>query len=453
MMWRMTAHVAIVGAGITGLVAARELARAGRRVTVVERWPDVGGMASAFDAGGGVMVERYYHHLFESDSAMTRLHDELVPGALEWHRSRVAMFHGGRLWPFVTPLDLLRYGALPPAARIRLGLAVLALQRRTDVERMDGIRALDWLERACGRDTVDAVWRPMLLGKFGEDAVDVPLVWLWSKLVLRRRLRGSGVGRERLGYPRGSFARISHALADDIRRHGGTVLLDREVAAIRRENGGSVLECARPGAYRSAPLTLPAEAGRALAADVVLLTVPTFIARRLTEWPAAVAAGLDAWRYRTAVVLLLELDRPLTDTYWINVADPRVRALGIVEHTNLVPRERYGATYVYVGNYVAPDDPLAALTTDELVAAHRGGLRLVSPHFDERSVRRAWSFREPAAQPIPRTPNRPRLLPYAAAPGLFLANTTQIHPEDRGTNFSVVLGERVAKAVIDASAR
>ena len=53
----------------------------------------------------------------------------------------------------------------------------------------------------------------------------------------------------------------------------------------------------------------------------------------------SIAAALDEWRYRTAVVLLLELDRPFTGTYWINVADPRVRALGIVEHTNLVPRE------------------------------------------------------------------------------------------------------------------
>ena len=451
MMWPMPAHVAIVGAGITGLVAARELARAGRRVTVVDRWPDVGGMASAFDSGGGVMLERYYHHLFESDTAMTALCEELVPGTLEWHRSSVAMFHGGRLSPFVTPLDLLRYGALPLPDRIRLGLAVLSLQRRTDLDRMDGIRALDWLERVSGRASVEAVWRPMLLGKFGEDAAGVPLGWLHSKLVLRRRLRGSGVGRERLGYPRGSFAAISRALAADITRRGGAVLLDREVHEVRRTDGGFALECAPGGAYRSAPLASAADPARSLSADAVVVTVPTFIARRLTAWPRSVADALDEWRYRTAVVLLLELERPFTRTYWINVADPRVRALGIVEHTNLVPRERYGAAYLYVANYVAPDDPLAAMTTDELLAAHLPGLRLVSPGFDPRSISRTWSFREPAAQPIPRTPNRPRLLPFAAAPGLFLANTTQIHPEDRGTNFSVLLGRRVAEEVLAAS--
>ena len=32
-------------------------------------------------------------------------------------------------------------------------------------------------------------------------------------------------------------------------------------------------------------------------------------------------------------------------------------------------------------------------------------------------------------------------------PGLFLANTSQIYPEDRGTNYSVDLGNRIARIV------
>jgi len=40
---RMQRRAAIVGAGVTGLVAGRELARRGFAVTLYERWPDVGG--------------------------------------------------------------------------------------------------------------------------------------------------------------------------------------------------------------------------------------------------------------------------------------------------------------------------------------------------------------------------------------------------------------------------
>jgi hypothetical protein len=34
------------------------------------------------------------------------------------------------------------------------------------------------------------------------------------------------------------------------------------------------------------------------------------------------------------------------------------------------------------------------------------------------------------------------------APGLVLANTTQVYPEDRGTNYAVRLGEQAARAVL-----
>ena len=33
--------------------------------------------------------------------------------------------------------------------------------------------------------------------------------------------------------------------------------------------------------------------------------------------------------------------------------------------------------------------------------------------------------------------------------GLYLANTTQIYPEDRGTNYSVRMGVQVAQMVMD----
>jgi hypothetical protein len=35
--------------------------------------------------------------------------------------------------------------------------------------------------------------------------------------------------------------------------------------------------------------------------------------------------------------------------------------------------------------------------------------------------------------------------------GLYLANTTQVYPEDRGQNYSLLLGEKVA-ALMDADA-
>ena len=35
-----------------------------------------------------------------------------------------------------------------------------------------------------------------------------------------------------------------------------------------------------------------------------------------------------------------------------------------------------------------------------------------------------------------------------SVPGLFLANTTQVYPEDRGTNYAVRLGDDAAREVL-----
>ena len=102
----------------------------GTTVDVYERWPGLGGQAATFDLGDGTRLERYYHHLFTSDRHIAALYDELgMPDAIEWHESSVAFFARGALHPFVTPLDLLRFSPLPPLARVRLGVAVLGIQK------------------------------------------------------------------------------------------------------------------------------------------------------------------------------------------------------------------------------------------------------------------------------------------------------------------------------------
>ena len=158
---------------------------------------------------------------------------------------------------------------------------------------------------------------------------------------------------------------------------------------------------------------------------------------------------LLALEYEAAVVVLLEMDRQLSDIYWMNIADPSMPFTAIIEHTNFVAPGNYnGKHYVYLSKYLEPDDPYFTMPEDEVMENYFPHLRKVNKNFDRNWVKRYWVFRERAAQPII-TLNYSERIPDHRTPlsGLYLANTSQIYPEDRGTNYSVRLGNQIAEMV------
>jgi protoporphyrinogen oxidase len=452
--------VAVLGAGVAGLVCAYRLTQAGHACDVYERWPGLGGQAATIDVGGGHLLERYYHHLFTSDRHIIALYEELGMGdELQWRPSSMAFFVDGRQWPFTTPIDLLRFGPLSPAARVRMGLAVLMLQKRAkDVGPFESITAREWIERRMGRGPWRKVWGPLLRGKFGERAEDISMAWLWSKLTLRRQLEGDEARHEQLGYPASSWELLFVALRDAIVAGGGRVLTDRPAAALHRSADGALLvEAGSGGSFRSGhdPRRF-ARDGAPARYDGVVATVPSDVFLGLLDRGLEDAIGgayldrLRATEYHTALCLLLELDRRFSPFYWTNIADPALPFVGLVEHTNFIDPKRYGGRrFLYVANYLAPGDPLLSLDADGLLEAYLPGLCKVQPAFSPEWIKARWLHREPAAQPIVTVGYQRRIAPLqTGVPGLVLANTTQIYPEDRGTNYSVRLGTDAARALL-----
>ena len=455
-------RVAVIGAGIAGLVAGHRLAEAGHVADVYERWPGLGGQAATLDVGAGHRLERYYHHLFTSDRHIAALYDELgMPDELEWRPSAVAFFVDGRSWPFNGPLDLLRFRPLSLASRVRMGIAVLRLQRRREVAPFENETAREWVTRAMGGQAWDKVWGPLLKGKFGDRAPDITMGWLWGKLTVRRQVKSEQARQELLGYPRGSWETLYERLRQSIESRGGRVMIDRPVRRLSRENTGFLVAPAAEDSFRTGldPRRFPS-GGEAERYDGVIATVPNDIFSQLLDAELAQAIGpeylgrLESIEYHTALCLLLELDQQFTPFYWTNIADDELPFVGLIEHTNFVEPERYGGRrFLYVANYVERGDSILALEPDELLDLYEPGLRKVNPAFTRAWIKQRWLFREPAAQPIVPTGYVHRIPPLRTpAAGLVLANTTQIYPEDRGTNYSVRLADQAVEALMRSSA-
>jgi protoporphyrinogen oxidase len=190
--------------------------------------------------------------------------------------------------------------------------------------------------------------------------------------------------------------------------------------------------------------------------DAVIATVPNDIFTQLLDDELTEAIGgeylerLDSIEYHTALCLLLELDRRFSPFYWTNIADDELPFVGLIEHTNYIEPERYGGRrFLYVANYFEPDHRMLKLGLEELLDLYEPGLKKVNPGFSRDWIKERWLFREPAAQPIVTLGYRERMPPLSTGvPGLVLANTTQIYPEDRGTNYSVRLGDQAVAELL-----
>lgn len=426
-------HAAVIGGGFCGLAAAYELTLRGVSVTLFERDAEVGGLAGSFPAGG-TRLEKFYHHWFTNDVHVMELIAELEKTDLVMTRpTATGTYLAHNFYKLSTPMDLLRFSPLPFFDRIRLGLLALRARRIRNWRALEDRTAAEWL-RALGGDRVyEVVWEPLLTGKFGELAEEVGATWFWSKLKLRGGSRGKG-GEERLAYYQGGFAALADALADAIRAHGGEIRTNATVQELEVEEG-QVKAIVSDGKIEPVDAVIATPA-LPIVADLVAPHVDEEYAERLLRI-----------RYLANLCVVLELDRSLSDLYWLNVNDPGFPFVGVIEHTNFEPSDTYGGRHiVYLSKYLPETDQLFRMADDEVIAFAIENLRKMFPDLRDDIVLGAHVWRARYAQPVVER-NYSRLIPDTRTPlaNLYLATMAQIYPQDRGTNYAIWQGREVAK--------
>ena len=419
--------IGIVGAGVTGLTAAYELGKRGHRVTIYETEPTPGGLSSGFRVPEWEWtLDRFYRHAFAGDRELIAQCRELGV-QLAYDRPKTSRWVNGRPYVYDNMVGVARYPNLPFLTNIRLGLVVAYLKflvrKGTRLERTTAHR---WTSRAMGKRGYGQVWEPMLRGKFKEHFDKVNMAWFWARLAART---------PRLGYVDGGFQAWIDRLAEAVREQGGKVCLSTPASQIAQ-------------AGKEVAITMPG--GRTEVYGKVLTTTsPTKVTEMVARLPAGYVNRLSDLKSTGAVVLILALDRSILSdgTYWLNLPQGEFPCLSVVEHTNYQDKEHYnGDVIVYLGDYLSPDAPEMQADTDELYALYRPALSKIQPEFDDSWVRAKWSFRETYAQPVPEV-NHSQLVPELETPvqNLYWACMHHVYPWDRGTNYAVELGQRVAR--------
>ena len=337
-------HILIVGAGAAGLMAGRELARAGKRVTIIEARDRCGGRIDplpaeifGYPAEGGA---EFVHGAAPVTRAVMR---EAGLALAPRVGTRWSTRGGGALSPDTF--------ALPDAGRFYQALGEVTAD----------LPVGEFLDTHFAGPQYTALRRSIIRTVEGYDAADPRRM---STLALREEWMARDDGEH--GRLAKGYGALIDYLAAECRRHGAALHLGAAVTAIEESGGGIAASCRN---------------GAVFAGDAAILTVPLPLLSEIALPPAArqqAAAAADIG-YGNVVKILFRF----ATKWWAGHGDHNLGDLSFLVSDAIVPTwwtQHPQEQPVLTGWYAGPKaDTVSSLTEAELVDM---GLASLAAIFD-----------------------------------------------------------------------
>jgi protoporphyrinogen oxidase len=425
---------AIVGGGFLGMTLALRLAKQGKRVTLFEAAPSLGGLASAWQLGD-VIWDKHYHVTLFSDSFVRSLLRELgLEEQMRWAKTRTAFYAGAELHSMSNLLEFMRFPVLNVTDKIRLGATILHASRIKNARSLEGIRVKEWLEKWSGRRTTEKIWLPLLRAKLGDSHEQTSAAFIWASIARMHAARRTRSKTELFGYIPGGYARIIERFAEVLKTEQVDCELGRPVTEIIGTVDGKI-EVRVQG---ESPQTF----------DEVIVTAAAPVAVRAC--PQLTAAEKQQWqqiRYQGIICASLLLKNSLADFYITNITDSGLPYTAVIEMSALVDKDQFrGRALVYLPKYVSADSPDFDLSDAQIQEKFLAGLERMYPAFRREDVLCFQVSRVRYLLPIPTLHYSDRLpATTTSVPGLHIVNSAHIVNGTLNVNETVQLAETTAK--------
>ncbi|HEX5273115.1 MAG TPA: FAD-dependent oxidoreductase, partial [Gemmataceae bacterium] len=350
---------------------------------------------------------------------------------LVWGETRTGFYTDGRLYSMSSTPEFLRFPPLGLWDKLRLGATIWYASCVKDWRRLEGIPVADWLTRLSGRRTFEAIWRPLLRSKLGEDYHLASAAFIWAIIARLYAARRTGLKKEMFGYVRGGYARILDRFAEVLRRDGVEMRLSLPVERVEPADGSVRLVHSR-GEERF---------------DRVALTAPAPVVSRLCPGLSDDEhQRLRGIRYQGVLCASVLLRRPLAGYYVTNITESWVPFTAVIEMTALVDRSHFGGNHlVYLPKYLPPDDPTFDEPDAVVEARFLDALGRMYPHFDRADVVAFRVSRARLVLPVSTLNYSTRLPPMATSlPGVYAVNSAHVVNGTLNVNETLQLADRAA---------
>ncbi|MEZ5988528.1 MAG: FAD-dependent oxidoreductase [Planctomycetota bacterium] len=346
-------HVVIVGGGLAGLSCGYEMAKAGLRVTILEREPQVGGMAQSFEEGdrarAGEEGTDYWcydygpHRFHTKEKELMRHVQEIIGDNKVWAKRQSRIFMFGKFFDY--PLNV--KNILRNMAKVRIFKFIwdsmwVRFLEVTRLRRFRDRNFREWVVRRFGTSVAETFFVQYTEKAWGMPATEISADWAAQRItllslkdtVMKTLFKPKNTPRTLVTdfvYPKvGGIGELARGYRRRIEEMGGRILTDSPAILVHRD-GDAVTRIE----YRKH------DGGHEfIEGDEYVSTIPiTALARSLRpKPPAEVEEALKGLDYVAIVFVYLKLARPkVTDDNWVYLPEKRLTIHRISEFKNFSP--------------------------------------------------------------------------------------------------------------------
>jgi protoporphyrinogen oxidase len=339
-------HVVILGAGLTGLSAAWKISGQGYPVTVVDRNPFIGGLATTFERDG--FIFDYGPHRFHTrrDALVDEVAD-LLKGALDRRVRNTHFYFDDRYFQYPLKAENI-FSVMDFTQVVKCAASYLNAAGHRRLFPVKDKNFESWCKSRFGAELYNYFFGPYTEKVWGVPPTQMSVRWaaqriavesLWDAFVRlfneKRQIRNPyeythSPYVSEFFYPLGGIGKICEQLRQETENAGGRISLETTVEKVLRAPDGSA----------SGVVVSSGGKTEEIPADFVISTLPINDLAVMLE-PAApddVTAAADKLRFRATKFLFIMLKQhKVTSDHWIYFADKKVLFNRISEMRNFTP--------------------------------------------------------------------------------------------------------------------
>ncbi|PLX35174.1 MAG: hypothetical protein C0605_11080 [Hyphomicrobiales bacterium] len=329
----MTQKIAIIGAGPAGLTAAHELTKRGHEVVVFEASDQVGGMAKTISLWGQ-LVDLGPHRFFSSDTRVNTIWLEVIGGEYRMVSRLTRIYYKNTFFDY--PIRI--FNALSGLGAVEAMRCLLSYLKARIFPDKNQTTFESWVSNRFGRRLFGIFFKSYSEKLWGISCAKLDADFAAQRInklslfeAVKSAIFGSG-GKshktlvDEFAYPLAGAGAIYDKMAEQIRRHGGTIHLNTRVEACIPSSGAG-----------NKPL-IRLEGGEEQSFDHVISSMP--ITRLISQIgaPDEIRDHAAALKFRNTILVYLQIDADnLFPDQWIYVHAPDLLTGRITNFRNWAP--------------------------------------------------------------------------------------------------------------------